>query len=217
MAGFEKLDDLELAALVASKVCHDLIGPVGAIFNGIEVLDEEDDEDSRAFAFEQIRNYTEQASAKLQFARFAFGAAGGPGARVGLKDLHEIAQGFVGKGRHRLVWQAAPGPLESARARLLLNLLANALVALPRGGEIALTVAGEAAGESGAQSFRLCCRGERARVPEPLTAMVEGRFDGELNALTVQPYYTLRLAATAAMILAIDAKEGEVVLSARSC
>lgn len=61
--------DLELAALISSKICHDIINPVGAIYNGLEILDEEDDADAKSYALDVIRNVTEQASARLQFAR----------------------------------------------------------------------------------------------------------------------------------------------------
>src|SRR5262245_23224447 len=71
--------DLELAALISSKICHDVIGPVGAIYNGLEILDEDDDAEAKSYAMDVIRNVTEQASARLQFARFAFGAAGSAG------------------------------------------------------------------------------------------------------------------------------------------
>jgi signal transduction histidine kinase len=67
--------DLELAALISSKICHDVIGPVGAIYNGLEILDEDSNLEAKTYAMDVIRNVTEQASAKLQFARFAFGAA----------------------------------------------------------------------------------------------------------------------------------------------
>ena len=71
--------DLELAALISSRICHDIINPVGAIFNGLEILDEEDDAQAKSYALNVIRNVTEQASARLEFARFAFGAAGSAG------------------------------------------------------------------------------------------------------------------------------------------
>ncbi len=76
--------DLELAALISSKICHDVIGPVGAIYNGLEILDEDDNEEAHTYALEVIRNVTEQASARLQFAQFAFGAAGSAGAVIDL-------------------------------------------------------------------------------------------------------------------------------------
>src|ERR1700726_2917204 len=71
---------LDLAALLCSRVCHDLISPVGAIVNGLEVMDEDKDEETKVFALDLIKKSANQASAKLQFCRLAFGAAGSGGA-----------------------------------------------------------------------------------------------------------------------------------------
>ena len=70
------LEPLDLAALLCSRVCHDVISPVGAIVNGLEVLEENEDEETRTFALDLIKKSAGQASAKLQFCRLAFGAAG---------------------------------------------------------------------------------------------------------------------------------------------
>ena len=76
------LDALDLAALLCSRVCHDVISPVGAIVNGLEVLEDEKDADMRAFATELIKKSAKTASARLQFCRLAFGAAGSAGASI---------------------------------------------------------------------------------------------------------------------------------------
>ncbi len=69
------LDSLDLAALLCSRVCHDLISPAGAIVNGIEVLEESKDEETKTFAIDLIKKSARKASARLQFCRIAFGAA----------------------------------------------------------------------------------------------------------------------------------------------
>ena len=88
------LSALDLAALLCSRVCHDVISPVGAIVNGLEVLEEEKDEGMRSFAEDLIRKSARQASARLQFARLAFGAAGSAGAAIDLGDA-EIGRAHV--------------------------------------------------------------------------------------------------------------------------
>ena len=103
--------DLELAALISSKICHDVIGPVGAIYNGLEILDEDDDAQAKNYALDVIRNVTEQASARLQFARFAFGAAGSAGALIDLGTAEQISRGLIGKGKHKLVWRGMAGQM----------------------------------------------------------------------------------------------------------
>ena len=120
--------DLELAALISSKICHDVIGPVGAIYNGLEILDEDDDAQAKIYALDVIRNVTEQASARLQFARFAFGAAGSAGAQIDLNTAEQISRGLIGnKGKHKLAWRGIPGHMAKDKVKLLLNLIASAI------------------------------------------------------------------------------------------
>ena len=89
------LGDLDLAALVSSRICHDVINPVSAISNGLEMLAEEPDQAMRDAAMDLIRKSAAQASAKLQFARLAFGAAGSAGAEIDLRDAEKVAREFV--------------------------------------------------------------------------------------------------------------------------
>src|SRR5206468_8314376 len=90
-----ELEALDLAALLCSRVCHDIISPVGAITNGLEVLDEDENQEMKAFAFDLIRKSAANASAKLQFARLAFGAAGSAGAAIDLADAEKVARGYM--------------------------------------------------------------------------------------------------------------------------
>ena len=129
------IGDLELAALISSRICHDVISPVGAIANGLEMLGEEQDEAMREQAMDLIRKSASQASAKLQFARLAFGAAGSAGAEIDLRDaetggarLRRKGQASARSGRGRRA------TLPKNKVKLLLNLVALGVVALPRGG-----------------------------------------------------------------------------------
>jgi histidine phosphotransferase ChpT len=210
MSHYAPPSDLELAALISSKICHDVIGPVGAIYNGLEILDEDEDIDAKSYALDVIRNVTEQASARLQFARFAFGAAGSAGAMIELGNAEQIACGFVGKAKHKLVWNGKPGYMAKDRVKLLLNMVASALTALPRGGEIELTITGALE----RPSFVLVCRGTSARPPQHLAEFISGDGQPQLDALTIQPYYTWRLAENAGMRLEIAKRGADIVLSA---
>lgn len=202
--------DLELAALISSKICHDVIGPVGAIYNGLEILDEDDNADAKSYALDVIRNVTEQASARLQFARFAFGAAGSSGAVIDLSTAEQISRGFVGNGKHRLTWKMPPGQMAKDRVKLLLNMIASAVTALPRGGDIEVAMAGSMA----SPSFVIRCRGAGARPPQHLVEFVEGAAPPPLDAMSIQAYYTWRLSGTAGMALAIHKDGADVVLTA---
>ena len=203
--------DLELAALISSKICHDVIGPVGAIYNGLEILDEDNNADAKTYALDVIRNVTEQASARLQFARFAFGAAGSAGSLIDLGMAEQISRGFLSVGKHKLVWHGAPGHMTKDRVKLLLNMIASAVTALPRGGEIEVAIIG--AFEQ--STFKLTCRGVSARPPQHLAEFIAGAGQPPLDAMTIQAYYTWRLAGTAGMRLDISKADADIVLSAR--
>jgi histidine phosphotransferase ChpT len=203
--------DLELAALISSKICHDVIGPVGAIYNGLEILAEDDDKEAQTYALDVIRNVTEQASARLQFARFAFGAAGSAGAQIDLTMAESISRGYLGSGKHKLSWNGAPGHMAKDFVKLLLNLLSASVTALPRGGELDVTIEGDL--ES--PSFKIRCSGTGARPPQYLTDIVAGTSDGELNAMNIQAYYTWRLAAKTGMPIEILKDGDDILLTAK--
>jgi histidine phosphotransferase ChpT len=125
------LNDLELAALVSSRICHDVINPVSAISNGLEMLAEEPDDEMRAAAMDLILKSASQASAKLQFARIAFGAAGSAGAEIDTRDAEKVAQGFVQTcEKHDLIWDGPALILPKNKVKLLLNLVWSGLVSL---------------------------------------------------------------------------------------
>jgi histidine phosphotransferase ChpT len=202
--------DLELAALISSKICHDVISPVGAIYNGLEILGEDDDPKSRAYAMDVIRNVTVQASARLQFARFAFGAAGSAGAEIDLQTARDISEGCVGGGKHELSWQAPMGMLPKNQVKLLLNLIALSINALPRGGSIAVTIGEDLSNFD----FVITCTGRTARPPKYLAQIVAGEMP-EIDAMSVQAYYTWRLAANVGATIAIEQDGEAVVITAR--
>jgi len=204
--------DLELAALISSKICHDVIGPVGAIYNGLEILDEDDDEEAKNYALDVIRNVTEQASARLQFARFAFGAAGSAGAMIDLATAEQISRGFIGQGKHRLEWHTVPGHMGKDKVKLLLNLVASAVTALPRGGDIDVKMAGSLEDPS----FLIRCQGSGARPPQHLTEFIAGEHPPALDAMTIQAYYTWRLAGAAGMRLEVLQDGTDILLSAKA-
>ena len=203
--------DLELAALISSKICHDIINPVGAIYNGLEILDEEDDAEAKSYALDVIRNVTEQASARLQFARFAFGAAGSAGSMIDLATAEQISRGFLGNGKHKLVWRGASGHMSKDKVKLLLNLVASAVSALPRGGEIEVSIRGSLENPS----FLVRCRGMGARPPLHLIEFLDGKQVPPLDTMTIQAYYTCRLAQTSQMHLEVHKDANDVVLSAK--
>ena len=203
--------ELDIAALISSKICHDVIGPVGAIYNGLEILDEDDDAQAKSYALDVIRNVTEQASARLQFARFAFGAAGSAGAMIDLTTAEQISRGFIGQGKHKLAWHGLGGHMAKDKVKLLLNLVASAITALPRGGDIDVGLSGT----NEAPSFLIRCKGQNARPPQYLIDFIIGQAPPALDAMTIQAYYTMRLASSAMMRLEILKDGADILLQAK--
>lgn len=207
MSDVLELTDLELAALVSSRICHDIISPVGAIANGIEVMDEETDPAMRDHAMELIRKSATQASAKLQFARLAFGAAGSSGATIDLNEAERVARGVAESDKHTVEWSGPAAALAKDKVKLLLNIITLGLGALPRGGNLKVTITGE--GDTSA--FEVSCSGDAARIPEILTQILSGNLDHALDAHSIQPFYTKRIATSAGMTLNAR-KEGDIVV-----
>lgn len=205
------IDPLELAALIASRVCHDLISPIGAIANGLEVLDEEKDESMRAFAMDLIRKSAGQASTKLQFARLAFGASGGAGADIDMSEAGRCATAMMAREKAELDWQVAVPRLPKSEAKLLLNLLMIATASVARGGLVRVTADRDGA----ATRMRILAEGERARLPAiARQVLVNGAPPEILDAHAVQPLYCALLAREAGLGLAVKEEDNRVVLAA---
>jgi len=200
-------DILELAALLCSRVCHDLISPVGAIVNGLEVLDDNPKPDDRDFALDLIRKSAKTASARLQFCRLAFGAAGSSGAQIDLGDAEAVARGHIEDGKCKIVWNLPRLLQPKNRVKLLLNTLIIAQHTIPRGGT--LTV--DPDGEGEAMSFRITASGFNARLPQNVAEILSGERGPATDAHAIQPYYT-RLLAQACGLSVRLAQEGEAIL-----
>jgi histidine phosphotransferase ChpT len=201
------LGALDLAALLCSRVCHDLISPVGAIVNGLEVLEEDKDEETKTFALDLIKKSAQQASAKLQFCRLAFGAAGSAGAQIETGDAERVARGLIEDGKITIAWNLPRELVAKNRVKLLLNMIVVGAGAIPRGGTLTVDAV-----ENG---YRVVAAGLNARLTAATAELVSGTGGHAVDAHAIQPVYTGILARDCGLTLAA-ATEGEtVVVSAR--
>jgi histidine phosphotransferase ChpT len=211
MATTITLDSLDLAALLCSRVCHDVISPVGAIVNGLEVLEDENDASMRDFAFDLIRKSAKQASARLQFARLAFGAAGSAGASIDLGDAEHVARGMFPDEKVTLTWSAPRALFPKNRVKLLLNLVVLAINAVPRGGNVNVKVKGDAEN----CAFTLVAKGLNARIPPHAEALLAGRPEsGTVDAHGIQVFYAGLVARAAGMTVTLGLEGDEVTIQA---
>jgi histidine phosphotransferase ChpT len=196
--------ELKVASLLASRLCHDLVGPLGAVGNGLELVAEDGGMAAEALALAQ--RSAKRATSRLQFFRYAFGAAGGE-ANFGLADARTLAAGILQNGEIALEWPDGPAVgLPAGSGRLLLNLLLLGSECLPRGGRIRVVAL--------ADRLAVEATGPQARLATELkSAMGGAATPASLTARTVVAYYAGQLATgLGGRLEAIDHGSGAVRL-----
>ncbi|GAA6213123.1 histidine phosphotransferase family protein [Hyphomicrobiales bacterium 4NK60-0047b] len=204
----KEITDLELAALVSSRICHDVVGPVGAIFNGLEVLEDDDDEQVKQYAMDVIRRNTKNAWARLEFARLAFGAAGSAGTDIPFNKIQDLANAILEE-KHKVEWSSDHDFMPKGYAKLILNLVVVAVAAIPRGGVISFNVSGDVE----KPEINISAKGDGARLPERVPTILSGESKEPIDALVIQPYYTYRLLKNGNLSIKLEFNENEVVFS----
>ena len=137
MTTLPELSAADLAALLSSKLCHDIISPVFGIQSGLELLDDMPNDPE---SMELVRHSLKSAVAKLQFARIAFGAAGSHTATIDLNDAKTVATGYMAHEKAALVWEGEPGYVAKNFVKIVLNLVVLASATVSRGGEVKVSI-----------------------------------------------------------------------------
>jgi histidine phosphotransferase ChpT len=207
------LAPLDLAALLCSRVCHDVISPVGAIVNGLEVLEDETDPEMRNFALELIKKSANTASARLQFCRLAFGAAGSAGASIDTGDAEKVARNLFVDDRTRLEWNAARVLMPKNKVKLVLNMCLIAAATIPRGGVITVSIADA----DGHTEMSVNTKGPHLRLADHVPALMAGEPHIEhVDAHGVQAFYTGLIARESDMDVSAQVTPEFIEISARS-
>lgn len=187
-------DDLRLAALICSRLCHDLIGPAGAIANGLELMADPALADQ---ALGLTRTTSEQLNRRLAFYRRAYGT----GDHLGWDEACGLSMGLLQGGRHELDWHGGPGSGGADAARLALNMLLCAMDATPLGARLTVSaetlprVAAEGEVRHGAMLLRA------SQEPDaPVT---------EIAPREAQPFLTARLARACGWHLVLERQDDE--------
>jgi histidine phosphotransferase ChpT len=205
------MSEIEFAALLVSRVCHDLVGPLGAVVNGMEVLEDERDADMRADAIRLVTSSAEQALARIQFMRIAFGAAGSAGAELDLAEIGRLITGLLAGGKSTLVWQTGAVYWPKDWAKLVMNATLLAADCLPRGGTVTVQIGADPA----IPSFRIHGTGTHVRVADDVQRLLRGEATlSAVDARGVQPFLTHKLSRTVNAGLALVLGDGFVELTA---
>jgi histidine phosphotransferase ChpT len=196
--------DLRVVELLSSRLCHDLVSPVGAVSNGVELLTEMGADEE---ALSLVGQSAQAASTRLKFYRVAYGAAGGD---LPPAELHDLMAAVLRDRHVSLNWDAAaPAPLGPAGQKLALNMMALALEGLPRGGSLTVTMAAHPG------SIMVQADGAGAGLPDGVREAVDATLALEnLTARTIQAYFTGRLAAALGRNLAVASESGRFILQA---
>lgn len=198
----------DLAALLCSRVCHDVISPVGAINNGLELLDEGG---ADADAMDLIRTSALNASVRLKFARLAFGASGSVGASIDTGEAERAAKDFAAaEKKTEVTWTGPRAIIAKNRVKLLLNLFLVAYSSIPRGGLLDITLENP---EVDAK-FKIVAKGKMMRLPPKFVEISTGEIEEAVDAHSIQPYYTVLLAEECGMQLGHSATAEEIVFTA---
>lgn len=205
------MNEIEFSALMVSRVCHDLVGPLGAVVNGLEVLEDERDAAMRDDALKLVTTSANQALARIQFMRIAFGAAGSAGAELDLNEVGRLVAGLLEGGKVALEWNVPHAYWAKDWAKLLMNVTLLGADCLPRGGLVRV----EASADPAIPSFKVRASGSHIRVAEDVERCIRGDLaPSAIDARGIQSVLTQKLSRAVNAGLAIQTGEGFVELAA---
>jgi histidine phosphotransferase ChpT len=200
----------DLASLLCSRLCHDLLSPVGALNNGIELLADEQDPEMRERCLELLAESARASANKLKFFRLAFGAGGGFGDEIDTREAKAALEGLYGvEKRIELGWMVAGDRLPKGAVKLLLNLAMIAGDALVRGGRLDIGV------ERGEAGIEMVIRAEGPRVlvdPTLRETIVKGASNGSVEPRAAGAWLAHQLAADAGGSIQISDPSSELLV-----
>lgn len=190
--------------LLVSRLCHDLVGPIGAINNGVELV-EEGGTDGNDDALELIGDSAQVAARRLHMFRLAFGAAGAQDG-LGLADARAVLEGWFRGGKVAFTWGVAnPPPMPRGLLKLVFTAAILAEEAMPQGGSLVLS-----AGPDGVQ---LAGEGKAAGFREEVRLALAGQaVEDELTPRAVIAHAAMRMAEAYAIRLAAEQPEAGRIL-----
>jgi histidine phosphotransferase ChpT len=204
------MNAVDLASLLCSRLCHDLMSPVGALNNGIELLADEQDPEMREKCLELLADSARASANKLKFFRLAFGAAGGFGEEVDTFEAEAALEGVFGPERRiELGWMVAGDKLPKSAAKLLLNLALLAGDALVRGGRL------DVGAENRDGEVELVIRAEGPRIlldPALRETLLNGSTGGSVEPRAAGAWLAHSLASEAGGTIQLSDPASEVLM-----
>jgi histidine phosphotransferase ChpT len=182
------VNSLDLASLLCSRLCHDLLSPVGALSNGLELLAEEKDPEMRKRCFELLDQSARISTDKLKFFRLAFGAAGGFGDRVPVAEARALVDALAGNNdRITVSWALSGDALPKPAVKTLLNLALIGIEALVRGGTLEIGAELRADDSGSASEIVVRAAGPRIAFDEDVGRALEGSLPADALSSRTAP------------------------------
>lgn len=209
------IEELRIAELLCTRLCHDLTGPIGAVNNGAEFLSEEGF-NLQSQAVELITSSAFSAVSRLQFFRVAYGRVKEHG-EASLADHQKLALDFFVGSKVNLNWpeqyaDASGVSLSLRMVRLLFNLMIIGSSALLKGGDIDVTIQQES---DGAKVMGLTVRGDAIKWDGEVEQIMQSPVDiGQISPKNVQLYVTRKLAEELNTRLTFTATANSISISA---
>ncbi|MFQ5563160.1 MAG: histidine phosphotransferase family protein [Parvularculaceae bacterium] len=201
----QPIDPIALSALLSSRLCHDLVNPVGAISSGLEVLDDPGmDADMKDTASALVHSSVRKSLALLAFARLAYGAAGSCGAEIKLEDARDALVKVYAHFKTDLEWRMGSGPAAKERVKTLMILVHSALDCAPRGGRVTVT--------GGAGDFEIIATGPKLFLNDEFLAALRGETE-DLKPKFAPAYIAGTVARAGGGGISAERYEDRVVLS----
>ncbi len=205
MAEIIELSAPDLAGMLCSRVCHDLINPVGAMGNGLQALEDPEQSSMQDLAKELVVNASKMALARLEFARLAYGASSTAGTEFDTRECERVAQLLFEVEKADLDWKIAPVMVPKNKGKLLMNMLIIASGAVPRGGLVSVSLSGDA----GKESIEIVAssdpdKKQKTLIPSGVEALLAGNPEDGVDARGIQPFYTGLLARLSDMELGME-------------
>ena len=204
------MNAIDLASLLCSRLCHDLLSPVGALNNGLELMADEQDPEMRERCLELLAESAKASANKLKFFRLAFGAGGGYGSAIDTQEARSALEGLFG-GDHKVAlgWMVSADSLSKSATKLLLNLALIAGDALVRGGRL------DVGAEEADGGLELAIRAEGPRIlldPTLRETILSGSAGGQVEPRAAGAWLAHSLAAEAGGAIRLSDPADEVLV-----
>ncbi|MBH5323412.1 histidine phosphotransferase family protein [Aurantiacibacter sediminis] len=180
----------DLAALLCSRLCHDMLSPVGALNNGLELLADESDPAMRQRCLELLEQSARTSASKLKFFRLAYGAAGGFGEAVPSDEPRDLLEALTAENeRLTFDWAVSEATLSKPAVKVLLNLAAMGLESLVRGGTLAVG----AERQGGATEIAIRASGPKVAFDDTIGQALSGKLDAAQITGRTAPAHMIKL------------------------